>query len=62
MELQLTIEERELLTRLLEEKHRELLKELSHTDSYEFKQLLRQREKALEGILAKLGVSENVVA
>lgn len=62
MDLQLTAEERELLAHILQEKHRELLKEIFHTDHHEFKRLLREREKVLEGILTKLGVSERVVA
>jgi hypothetical protein len=37
MELTLTIEEWELLSEILDERHRALLREISHTDHREFK-------------------------
>jgi hypothetical protein len=58
MELILTTEEQQLLLDILEQRHRELLKEISHTDHREFKQTLRKNEKLLESILSHLrGVS-----
>lgn len=54
MELTLTIEEREILTRLLERRHREISKEISHTDHREFREVLRKNEGAIEGILSQL--------
>jgi len=36
MDLILTTEERELLTNILEQRHRELLSEIRHTDHCEF--------------------------
>jgi hypothetical protein len=54
MELTLTIEEREILTRLLEQRHREISKEISHTDHREFRQVLRKNEDTIEGILSQL--------
>jgi hypothetical protein len=54
MELILNTEEQELLLRILEQRHRELLKEISHTDHHEFKQSLRKNEKLLESILSHL--------
>jgi len=54
MELTLTIEEREILTRLLEQRHREISKEISHTDNREFRHVLRKNEDTIEGILSQL--------
>ena len=54
MELTLTIEEREFLNRLLEQRHREILKEISHTDNREFRQVLRKNEETIEAILNQL--------
>ena len=54
MELTLTTEEREILTRLLEQRHREISKEISHTDNREFREFLRKNEETIEGILNQL--------
>ena len=54
MELILTTEEQQLLLDILEQRHRELSKEISHTDRHEFKQALRKNEKLLESILSHL--------
>ena len=54
MELMLTPEEQELLTSILEQRQRELLKEISHTDHQKFKETLRKNEKVLESILSRL--------
>ncbi|MBZ5680487.1 MAG: hypothetical protein LAO24_10310 [Acidobacteriia bacterium] len=54
MELILTAEEQELLFGILEQRHRELQKEISHTDHREFKLALRKNEKLLESILSRL--------
>jgi len=54
MELRLTTEEREILTRLLEQRHREISKEISHTDNREFREFLRKNEDTIEGILSQL--------
>lgn len=64
MELRLTTEEREILTRLLEQRHREISKEISHTDNREFREFLRKNEDTIEGILTQLreGPSEEIRA
>jgi hypothetical protein len=49
-----TTEEQQLLLDMLEQRHRELLKEISHTDRHELKQALRKNEKLLESILSRL--------
>lgn len=54
MELTLSVEEQELLLNILEERHRELLKEIWHTDSHEFKKLLRRNEELLEALVCRL--------
>jgi hypothetical protein len=60
MELMLTEDEERLLAHLLEERHRELLHEISKTDHHEFRELLRQREALLSAVLAKLGAGQAV--
>ena len=54
MELTLTTEEQELLASILEQRHRELLKEISHTNHHEFKQGLRKNERLLDSMLGRL--------
>ena len=54
MELILTTEEKELVMSILEERHRELLREMSRTDRHEFKLVWRKNEKLLESVLNKL--------
>jgi mevalonate kinase len=56
MELKLTAEEQELLANILERCHRELSKEISHTDHHDFKETLRKNQKLLESILGHLQV------
>ena len=58
MELTLTMEERELLLEILGERHRALLREISHTDHREFKLALRKREKVLEAVENRLRVMQ----
>lgn len=54
MELTLSAEEQELLLNILEQHHRELLKEIAHTDHHEFKQGLRRNEKLLDSLVSRL--------
>ena len=54
MELILNTEEQELLLRILEQRHREILKEIWHTHHHEFKAALRKNEKLLESVLDRL--------
>jgi hypothetical protein len=58
MELTLTVEERELVLEILNHRHRELLREISHTDHHEFKLALRKREKLLESVVNRLRVMQ----
>ncbi len=52
--LELTPEETELLTELLEQRSADLQRELGHTDLSGFKEILKHRRMVLEGLLAKL--------
>jgi hypothetical protein len=54
MELTLSSEEQQLLLEILEQRHRELLKEISHTDYHQFKQALRKNEQLLDSMLNRL--------
>jgi len=54
MELTLNTEEQELLVSILDQRHRELLKEIAHTDYREFKQGLRKNERLLDSMLSRL--------
>jgi len=54
MKLTLTTDKQELLLGILGQRHRELQKEISHTDHHEFKLALRKNEKLLESILSRL--------
>jgi hypothetical protein len=56
MELTLTVEEKDLVVEILGQSHRELLREISHTDHHEFKLVLRRKEKLLESVVNRLRV------
>jgi hypothetical protein len=58
MELTLTVEERELVFEILGQRHRELQREISHTDPREFKLALHNKEKLLESVLSRLRVMQ----
>lgn len=60
MTIELTEHEREMLTELLEQAHREKLHELHRTYSLGYKQLLRERIETLEHLSAKVVVKETV--
>ena len=57
MKLELSAEEQQLLLQILERRHFELQKEISHTDHREFKEVLRKNEKLIESVLNRLGAS-----
>jgi hypothetical protein len=54
MELTLSDEEQEFLSNILEQRLRELLEEIAHTDHREFREGLRRSEKLLESLLFRL--------
>ncbi len=57
MQLTLSTEEHDLLLKLLEKRHRELMKEIWHTDHRDFRDLLRKEEKMLDSMLHQLRMS-----
>ena len=54
MMLNITDQEREFLLELLETKHTAMLHELHHTDTYEYKALLKRKVELLEGLRTKM--------
>lgn len=54
MELTLSTEEQQLLLDILEQRHRDLLKEISHTAHRDFRQGLRKKEQLLESMMSRL--------
>jgi hypothetical protein len=61
MELVLNSEERKLVTEILEERHREFLREISRAKHHhQFKIALKNNEKLLDSVLNKLRVEEAV--
>ncbi len=57
MDVNLNTEERELLNAILEEQHFNLLHEIFTTERHEAKTAFQSKEKVLEGILDKFGVT-----
>ncbi len=55
--LMLSEEERELIQQVLEERHRTLLMEISHTDHQHFKLVLRKKAELLESVLNRMLVA-----
>lgn len=53
-ELVLNEEERDLVLDILEERHRTLLVEISHTDHHHFKLVLRKKAEMIESVLSRL--------
>jgi len=47
--------ERELLLEIIEQHHRELLREIARTDQRGFKVILKNKEELLESMIHKLG-------
>ena len=54
--LTLSNEERELIQEILEERHRSLLIEISHTDHHHFREILRKKAALLESVLSRFMV------
>lgn len=57
MTVDITDQEREFLLELLETKSTAMLHEMHHTDTRDYKAMLKQRMELLEGLRAKLGLS-----
>ncbi len=54
--LVLSEDERDLIQEILEERHRTLLLEISHTDHQHFKAVLRKKAEVLESVLSRFAV------
>ena len=54
MDISLTAEERELLIDILEERERELLREISRATHNEFRSVLKKNERLLQSAISKL--------
>lgn len=54
MMINITVEEREALLELLEAKRKAMLHELHHTDTNDYKNMLRQRIDIIEGLITKV--------
>ncbi|HEU5236962.1 MAG TPA: hypothetical protein VFU37_07460 [Pyrinomonadaceae bacterium] len=55
MNLEITDEERDFLNELFEEKQERLIEEINHTDTRDFKSLLKKKIEVLEGLMRKIG-------
>lgn len=53
MTLEITEQEKELLLERLKSGHRSLLDELHHTENYDYKQMLRQKDELLKELTAR---------
>ena len=54
MTFDITDEEREYLLEVLEARRAELLHELHHTDTLDFKEMLKRKVETVEGLASKL--------
>ncbi len=54
MTLEIDEQERELLLNLLKSEHSSLLDELLHTESYDYRQLLKQKDELLKKLKSKV--------
>jgi len=52
--LHLNPEERELLETILKERHKQLMREISHSDHITFSRMLRHKEDILQQMMEKL--------
>jgi hypothetical protein len=54
MDLTLTPDERELMLEVLEEHHRQLIREIARARHHEFKAVLKSKERRIESVVNKL--------
>jgi hypothetical protein len=54
MTLDITDKERDYLLEILEARREELLHELHHTDTHDFKEMLKRKVELVEGLRSKL--------
>jgi hypothetical protein len=58
MVLEITNEERDVLFELIQSSHREMIQEIDHTDTRDFRKLLQERLELLEHVGTKIGHKE----
>ncbi len=56
MEITITMEEKELLLEILQERRDSFLREISRADNRDFKRLLRRKEQLLESLLSRVRI------
>lgn len=56
MKLDITEQEREILLEILRSGHSSLLDELHHTESYDYKQMLKQKDELLKNLTSKVEI------
>ncbi|HRH43895.1 MAG TPA: hypothetical protein PKY82_19850 [Pyrinomonadaceae bacterium] len=54
MTLEINEQERELLLKILKAEHISLLDELHHTESYDYKQMLKQKDELLKTLTSRV--------
>jgi hypothetical protein len=54
MTLEINEQERELLLEVLKTEHTSLLDELHHTESYDFKQMLKEKDELLKNLRSRI--------
>lgn len=52
--MDLNEQERELLLEVLKSEHKSLLDELHHTENYDYKQMLKQKDELLKSLKSRL--------
>jgi len=57
MNVEITDEERDFLSELLEEKQKHMIQEINHTDTIDFERMLKKKLEVLEGLMRKIGQS-----
>ena len=55
MVVEITNSERDVLFEIIQSAHREMIQEIDHTDTRDFKKLLQERLALLEKVGAKIG-------
>ena len=56
--MEITNEERDVLFELIQSSHREMIQEIDHTDTRDFRKLLQERLELLEHVGTKIGHKE----
>jgi hypothetical protein len=54
MTLEINEQERDLLLEILKSEHTSLLDELHHTESYDFKQMLKEKDELLKNLRSRI--------